>query len=255
LFTNRQVFSLLTISQFIAKIEHADVKNLLSLALDRVASRSSSLCLWRYQADQEKVEHIFGRQALPVVWDFAEAVVTSSSTGSFSDAVEVVAGASESLVNLLHAPGQTQRADARAFPLPSESASVWFTDPPYYDAVPYAELSDFFYVWLKRTQLENPLLRDAADPTNPLTPKSGEIVQDETKFIDGRPKDRTAFESMMGDAFAEGHRILRHDGIASVVFAHKTTEGWEALLSGMVRAGWTITGSWPIATEMKNRLS
>ena len=249
LFTYRQMLTLLTLSEFIAAVEQADVKNLLSLALDRVASRGSSLCLWRYQADQEKVEHIFGRQALPVVWDFAEAVAISNSTGSFLDAVEVVAGASESLTNLLHSPGRTQQADARTFPLPSESGSVWFTDPPYYDAVPYSELSDFFYVWLKRTQPGNPLLRDTTDPTNPLTPKAGEIVQDETKFIDGHPKDRAAFETMMSDAFAEGYRVLRRDGVGCVVFAHKTTEGWEALLSGMVRGGWMITGSWPIATE------
>jgi len=254
LFTCRQMLALLTLSKAISKVEHADIKNLLSLALDRVASRGSSLCLWRYQADQEKVEHIFGRQALPVVWDFAEAVVISSSTGSFSDAVEVVAGASEALSKLLHSSGQTQQQDARKFSLPSEVASIWFTDPPYYDAVPYSELSDFFYVWLKRTQPGNPLLSDKTDPTNPLTPKVNEIVQDETKSIDGRPKDRMAFEAMMADAFAEGYRVLHRDGVGSVVFAHKTTEGWEALLSGMIRGGWTITGSWPIATEMKNRL-
>src|SRR4029079_17778026 len=81
-----------------------------------------------------------------------------------------------------------------------------------------------------------------------------EAVQDETKRDNGRAKDRVWFEETMGRAFAEGRRVLREDGAGSVVFPHKTTEGWEALLSGMIRGGWTITGSWPIATEMASRL-
>jgi hypothetical protein len=79
-------------------------------------------------------------------------------------------------------------------------------------------------------------------------------VQDETKREDGRRKDRTWFEETMAKAFAEGRRVLHEDGVGAVVFAHKTTEGWEALLSGMIRGGWTVTGSWPIATESRNRL-
>jgi len=98
------------------------------------------------------------------------------------------------------------------------------------------------------------LLRDVFDSLNPLTPKTREAVQDETKRDDGRPKDRAWFEQTMAKAFTEGRRVLSEDGVGSVVFAHKTTEGWEALLSGMIRGGWTITGSWPIATEMGSRL-
>jgi adenine-specific DNA methylase len=101
---------------------------------------------------------------------------------------------------------------------------------------------------------EHPLLRDPFDATNPLTPKQREAVQDETKCVNGVPKDSAWFEETMSRAFAEGRRVLRDDGIGCVVFAHKTTEGWEALLSGMIRGGWTITGSWPIATEMGSRL-
>src|SRR5204863_9241147 len=122
------------------------------------------------------------------------------------------------------------------------------------DAIPYSDLSDFFYVWLKRALPGHPLLRDPYDPGNPLTPKSREAVQDETKQVDGRPKDGAFFEEVMARAFAEGRRTLRDDGIGAVVFAHKTTEGWEALLGGMIRGGWTITASWPIATEGGNRL-
>ena len=97
LYSARQKLALLTFAKHIKSVENSATRNLLSLVLDRVASRSSSLCLWRYHADQEKVEHVFGRQALPMVWDFAEAVTTSDSTGSFADGIGVVAIAVEHL--------------------------------------------------------------------------------------------------------------------------------------------------------------
>ena len=150
--------------------------------------------------------------------------------------------------------GQIQCADATDHPLPDQTAALWFTDPPYYDAVPYADLSDFFLVWLKRTIPGHLPMQDPFDAENPLSPKIREVVLDETKHQDGRPKDRQWFEETMAKAFAEGRRVLADDGIGSVVFAHKTTEGWEALLAGMIRGGWTITGSWPISTEMASRL-
>ena len=255
LFTARQKIVLTTIAKLI-KRQDSDARKaeLLALALDRVASRSASLCLWRYQADQEKVEHIFGRQTLSAVWDFGEAVVTSESTGSYSDGVEVVAGAVESIGRVFDRVAQTQEADATAHPLPDDTAQVWFIDPPYYDAVPYSDLSDFFLVWLKRSLEGNPLLSDPFDPGNPLSPKLREAVQDESKQANGENKDRAWFEATMAKAFAEGRRVLREDGVGAVVFAHKTTEGWESLLSGMINGGLTITGSWPIATEMANRL-
>lgn len=101
---------------------------------------------------------------------------------------------------------------------------------------------------------DNRLLRNTVEPGSPLSPKTPEIVQDETKNDGGRAKDRDWFEESMASAFAEGRRVLKGDGVGSVVFAHKTTEGWEALLSGMIRGGWTITASWPIATERPGRL-
>ena len=150
--------------------------------------------------------------------------------------------------------GQIQSADAANHPLPDQAAAFWFTDPPYYDAIPYSDLSDFFLVWLKRALSDEPALGDPFDPQNPLSPKIAEAVQDETRRVERRPKDRTWFEETMARAFTEGRRVLREDGVGSVVFAHKTTEGWEALLSGMIRGGWTITASWPIATERPGRL-
>jgi hypothetical protein len=150
--------------------------------------------------------------------------------------------------------GEVVIARAQESPLGSDAADIWFTDPPYYDALAYAELSDFFFVWLKRALPDNPFLRDPYDLHNPLTPKKYEAIQDEGKEIDGRPKDRRVFEEIIATSFAEGRRVLRDDGIGCVVFAHKTTEGWEALLSGIIKSGWVISGSWPIATEMTTRL-
>ncbi|MEK7403596.1 MAG: DUF1156 domain-containing protein, partial [Acidobacteriota bacterium] len=86
------------------------------------------------------------------------------------------------------------------------------------------------------------------------TAKEAEIVQDETKTFEGQPRDRSFFERQMGLAFRQGRRVMRDDGVGCVVFAHKTTEGWEALLSGLIEGGWVVTASWPVATERPGRL-
>jgi putative DNA methylase len=255
LFTARQKVALTRLASLSrAATAGEGTRECLGLVLDGVIDRNAVLSRWRPQADQEKVEDVFARQTLSMTWDFAEAVPISDSTGSLSDRVAALADTLEKVAPAGMMAGQVTVEDACSSALPSESARVWFTDPPYYDAVPYADLSDFFFVWLKRALPGHPLLRDPFDAANPLTPKRREAVQDETKRDDGRPKDRAWFEETMARAFAEGRRVLREDGIGCVVFAHKTTEGWEALLSGMIRGGWTITGSWPITTEMSTRL-
>lgn len=223
----------------------------LALALSRVTMCGMSLTNWNAHA--EKMQHTFGRQALPMVWDFAEVVSLAHAPGAWQNAVDLVCDVAWKFPPT-PVVGQVQLCSATNLPMSDASVSTWFTDPPYYDAVPYADLSDFFFVWLKRSQPKHPLLSDPFDPTNPLTPKAQEIVQDETKTVKGVKKDRSFFEGKMAEAFADGRRVLKADGIACVVFAHKTTEGWEALLSGIVKGGWAITASWPIATEMASRL-
>lgn len=251
LFTVRQKLALATLNRTIQESKaEGGLATSLACAFDRVAMSAMTCTRWNPSA--EKMQHTFGRQALPIVWDFAEVVPTAEAPGNWQSGYELVAEVIEPWPGSL--PGQVELADACDSPLLDFSASVWFTDPPYYDAIPYSDLSDFFFVWLKRTLPGHSLLRDPFDSENPLTPKSREAVQDETKEIDGHPKDRDFFEKAMAKAFAEGRRVLRDDGIGCVVFAHKTTEGWEALLSGMVKGGWVITGSWPIATEMGSRL-
>jgi len=188
-----------------------------------------------------------------MIWDFAEVDFRSEATRSWSGAIEWITKVVEAWPG--SRVGQIELSDAAEYPLPDQTASVWFTDPPYYDSVPYADLSDFFFVWLKRALPDHPLLRDPFDAGNPLTPKIREAVRDEQDHLDSRAKKSTEwYEQTMHRAFKEGRRVLQPNGVGSVVFAHKTTEGWEALLSGITRGGWTVTGSWPIATEMGSRL-
>ena len=250
LFTARQKVALVKLVGLALRQAQQNESEALAIVINRCANQLSHLSRWNVPG--EKVEGTFARQALPVVWDYAEVNPFGSATGSYDGALDWVTRVIQSSPE--GRAGQIQPADASDHPLPDDSVNVWFTDPPYYDAVPYADLSDFFLVWLKRSLPGQPLLRDPFDASNRLTPKEREAVQDETKSVNGRPKDRSWFEETMAAAFAEGRRILTDDGVGSVVFAHKTTEGWEALLSGMTRGGWTITGSWPIATEMGSRL-
>ena len=213
----------------------------------------SNMSCTRWNAVAEKMQHTFGRQALPIVWDFAEVAITAKAPGNWESGYKLIAD----VVDLSISPtcGQILTADATDHPLPDQTADIWFTDPPYYDAVPYAHLADFFFVWLKRALPGHPLLRLPFDADTSTTPKKREIVVDRPHRLSTSTKDAEFYETEMAKAFAEGRRMLNEDGIGSVVFAHKTTEGWEALLSGMIRGGWTITGSWPVATEMGSRLN
>ena len=116
-----------------------------------------------------------------MIWDFTEVSPWCSSSGNWDGAIEWGAKTVEHLAGNLGTTGQIQSADASNHPLPDQTAGVLFTDPPYYDAVPYADLSDFFLVWLKRTLPEYSLLSDPFDQDNPLSPKTREIVQDENQ--------------------------------------------------------------------------
>ncbi|MBC7316908.1 MAG: DUF1156 domain-containing protein, partial [Chloroflexi bacterium] len=123
------------------------------------------------------------------------------------------------------------------------------TDPPYYDNVPYSYLSDFFYVWLKRTvgDLYPDLL------ATPLTPKAQEIVA-YTQEGGGMEEARRRFEAQFTAACREMARVLKPEGVAVIVFAHKTTAAWEAAINALLEAGLYLTASWPIHTEMQSRL-
>lgn len=217
----------------------------LSLAVDRCADYWSSLAVWA----GDFVAHTFGRQALGIIWDYAEVNGFADASGSYLGAVEWICRVVER-EGSIRSEGHAELASACKHPLPNDSAQAFVTDPPYYDAVPYADLSDFFYVWLKRTvgEYHEELFLES------LSPKKGEVVQLAERNPQYSYKTREYFEELMTQAMSEGRRILRPEGIGVVVFAHKTTTGWETQIKAMIDAGWVVTGSWPIDTERPGRL-
>jgi len=237
-FTARQLLSVSCLCRCIASEVPVNLKALTALLISKVVDMNNSLTEWR--ATGERPAHMLSRWALPMKWDFPEAVPLSEASGSLDSALVRTMHLLRAFAVQRTATSVVQ-ADCVEQLLPDESVSVWFTDPPYYDAIPYSDLSDFFFVWLKRALPGHTLLRDPKDALNPLTPKTAEAVQDERrKDEDGHIKDKAFFERKMCGAFAVGRRVLREDGIGCVVFAHKTTEGWEALLTGLISAGWVI---------------
>jgi len=223
---------------------------LFALALGRQADACSSLARWH--TTREINTGAFGRQALGMVWDFCEINPFSGSTGGWEGVVQWIAKVCESQADGDgQNSGQVQRASATAHPLSDNIASAWITDPPYYDAVPYAHLSDYFYVWLRRMLHESqPELFGFQ-----CVPKEQEVVVDRPHYLSQSNKDVAFYERELTKAFAEGRRVLRPDGIGAIVFASKTTASWEAILKAVVDAGWIITGSWPIDTEMEARVA
>jgi len=141
------------------------------------------------------------------------------------------------------------QSSATELPYPDNYFDAVFTDPPYYDNVYYSNLSDFFYVWLKRSigDLYPELFM------TPLTPKSKEIVADPAR-IGSKEKAKEFFEINLKKAFKEISRVLKPGGIATIVYAHKTTSGWETLINSLLEANLVPTASWPLDTEMKARL-
>ena len=225
------------------------VRTCISLAINTCADHNSTVCSWRvYTLD---TSHVFGRQAIPMAWDYAETCSAGESTGSFLVAIDKMARVLESLASLTGYGCIVAAASAGAHPLPSDSAHALITDPPYYDAVPYAHLSDFFYVWLRRSVADiHPDLF-----VEKLTPKQAEVVVDRPHELSTSNHDVEFYERELTNAFGEGRRILRPEGIGLVVFASKTTASWEAILNGVVEAGWIVTGSWPVDTEMPTKLA
>ena len=216
--------------------------SLIALAIDRQADYLTSLVVWANTG--EFIAHTFGRQALPIVWEWPECNLWEDGSGNWDGAVGWIVRVIEENIfgNQVH--GQIEACSATNHILPDDSVNAFFTDPPYYDAVPYADLSDFFYVWLKRSLSSSAILSGSE-----LTPKKDECIVDPVKN-----KDKEFFETQMMVSLSEGRRILSPNGIGAVVFAHKSTSGWESQLRAMIKAGWTITASWPIDTERPGRL-
>ena len=146
-------------------------------------------------------------------------------------------------------PGSVMRADSRKMPIDNNFADVVITDPPYYNSEDYAELSDYFYIWLKRCMCN--VLPDIF--STPLTPKAAEIIQHPTRH--GSSQDSVQFyESGMVEVFKDSSRCLSKFSLQAVMFSHTSTYAWEILLKSLMNAGFLVTSSWPIHTERPGRL-
>lgn len=235
LFTQRQKLALHSLSIAAERCAGSDAaKKLLLLAVSKQVERSSSFVTWINSTEAPR--GTFARQALTIAWDFIELVPVSGGE-EFPELIEAMVAVIKDLTSASLKWGSIEQCDATISPLPDSSAPVWFTDPPYYDAVPYADLSDIFYVWLKRVIPELKINVFAAECNDGLTPKKRECVWNQAHTVNGVSKSPKYFEELLRAAFSEGRRVLSERGIGCVVFAHKTTEGWESLLTGLCKGG------------------
>lgn len=256
-FAPRQALALATFAKLVREVKIAGdegfvraVRTCLAFAVDRVADANSSLATW--SSTGEFVRFTFARQAVPMVWDFVECNPLADASGSWLGATEWVADVIGNVFRSVP-PGTVHvgHASAAAHPLPDDAVDAVITDPPYYDAVPYAHLSDFFYVWLRRSV--GSLYPDLFGGES--VDKEKEIVVDRKHKLSTSKKDIAFYERELCKAFSEARRVVKPDGIAVVVFASKTTASWEAVLGALLDAGWVITASWPIASERAARMA
>jgi putative DNA methylase len=230
------------------------IRILLAFAIDRSADRGSTICSWDSSPKMEALRNTFARQAIPMTWDFAEGNPFSDSSGNFLSNVDWVARVIELLVPA--AAGSIVQHDAQTVNYPAEV--VISSDPPYYDNIEYSDLSDFFYVWLKHNC--GPVFPEVFGFLS--TPKREELVatryrhggqeQADQFFLDGMTKAIERMTEQVGNKFP-----------ATIYYAFKQSEiesegisstGWATFLQAVVQAGFSVVGTWPMRTEMSNRM-
>jgi putative DNA methylase len=238
----------------------------LGLAVDRIADWGNSLCHWENNA--EVPQQLLGQQNVSMAWDFAEANVLSVSTGSLFAAIANIGRSLSALPpGRPDSPsGVVRQADAADLSARTRERTNWavvVTDPPYYDNIGYADLSDVFYVWLRRSigHVYPNLLATL------LTPKSTELVAAADRFAGDGAAAKRFFEDGLERAFVAMRRAQNPDFPLVVFYAFKQAEtdrtsddegrqastGWESMLGGLVRSGFMITGTWPMRSEMRSR--
>lgn len=270
--TNRQLLSLVTFSDLaievkkkmeedtIANGECVDVTYInavqvyLAFAVDRLASRSTQVCVWH--TSRKTIEHPFGRQAIPMVWTFPESNPFSGATGGWDSALSWIPKVIRNYATDIESGVVTQE-DAMSGS--KKDKYLVSTDPPYYSNVPYADLSDFFYVWLRKILREQyPELFMTLG-----TPKSNELVAERYRYDGDEQKAKEFFEDGMYKAFCKIFSYVDDRYPFTIYYAFKQTDGneddvassgWETMLSGLIRAGFKIVGTWPVRTEMTTGL-
>jgi putative DNA methylase len=272
LFTSRQLLALTTFSDLVlearsqattdgASSEYADaIATYLAFAVDKMTDTNSALCSW--QVDPPRLRATFGRQALPMPWDFAEANIFADAAGDYQRCV----GSLCEVLERLPAAGNgvAFQLDAMAAVRPP-GAALTSTDPPYYDNIGYADLSDFFYVWLRRSlsglypQIFSTL----------LVPKAQELIATPHRFGGSKARAQEFFESGFRKAFEKIQVAQNPEYPLSIYYAFKQSEseddengagspaiastGWETMLEGLLSSGFQVTGTWPMRSEMSTR--
>ncbi len=268
LFTDRQLATqqalIRTIAKARLKIEGihgssvADaIVGFMACIMDRQADYGSSGCIWVNV--HEKIGHQFSRFALPIVWDIAEVCPFTTASGGLESAYDWVTRVVDHLQTAtLNAPGPNVELES-AISGRGGLYDVIITDPPYYDAIPYSDLMDFLYIWLRRVaHSASNGLQDAF--VSQLGPKwdseidDGELIDDASRFGGNRELSKRHYEDGMAQAFGTCLESLKQDGRLVVVFASKNPTAWETLVAALIRAGFIVDGSWPIQTERQMRL-
>ena len=258
LYTSRQRLSLATLglnlhaaAQEVASLEVPEtwreaITDALCLSLDRLLS---FMCVnTRWKTDADSMTDAFSRFSISLLWDFAEANPLGTAAGGFVRCNDRIATAYDTLLIAFQNPEITHVLKKSADELKSlEKYDLVITDPPYYQAVSYADLSDFFYTWLRGFSP-----RDLPQFQMPLTEKSKEFVQ-HIRGDRSRDDEKAKYEGQMAEAFRNARACLTDEGRFVCVFAHKEPEAWESLVSAIIGSGFVVTGSWPVQTEMPSR--
>jgi putative DNA methylase len=229
----------------------------LAIGVDKLADYIASLCTWH--VTREVISHVFVRFAIPVNWDYAEINPLSHSSGNYWACIDWVSRVAEHTTQATEKSVKPHVVRQSAITMnSSDKFDAIVTDPPYYDAISYSDLMDFFYVWLRRSLYGLSSEVDAVFQ-QPHSPKwdhernDGELIDEAVRFDSDRQKSKANYEDGMFHAFQTCHRTLTPDGRLVIVFAHKQPDAWETLVSAIIRAGFVVNGSWPIQTEMGNR--
>ncbi len=257
LFTPRQLLTLITLVKWTRtacdqmhclsypEVWTEAITSYLACVLDKLADYNSTGATW--QPGGEKGANLFRRWALPMTWDFTESNPIAAGSATYVDTVDWIAEPLGKLDYALHVPPPIIYRQSATDQL-GDPVDLIVTDPPYYDAIPYGDLSDFFYVWLRRTVGD----RYSGVFSNSLTEKVDELVE-QTRNVESGRMGKTGYETGMALAFRRAWEVLAGDGRMVIVFAHKEPDAWETLVTAMIRSGFTVTASWPIDTEMSNR--